>query len=313
MRTNYTSESSFSPIPGDRDSISDSTKSSKPTHAKMVAVCEAPVGPTVSKMAVQCSESLGREQVSTRTEHSGTAEEEPSHRTAGDCPSQQSPNYDMEDSEMSLSVEAATIVPSIEAATVEPSSEETKTTKPSSTNAVAALRPQQFDRTCTDVRERDSVDSQKPEMKCVQETLTDVSNCDQEICSVLPGTKTSDATREESSCITSALTAEPSAVEATGTSIERENETFSAEESKRQVAVKESPLVQGAIESGNSHTSEFPQQPPGGMVEMDPDCTECALVRADPAPHELVMYLHALSYQVSTILTTLLFQTPLMH
>ena len=28
----------------------------------------------------------------------------------------------------------------------------------------------------------------------------------------------------------------------------------------------------------------------------DPDCTECALFRPDPAPHQLLMYLHALSY-----------------
>ena len=33
--------------------------------------------------------------------------------------------------------------------------------------------------------------------------------------------------------------------------------------------------------------------------EVDPDCTECRRVRADPTPRELFMFLHALSYKVS--------------
>ena len=33
--------------------------------------------------------------------------------------------------------------------------------------------------------------------------------------------------------------------------------------------------------------------------EVDPDCTECRRVRADPSPRELFMFLHALSYKVS--------------
>ena len=36
----------------------------------------------------------------------------------------------------------------------------------------------------------------------------------------------------------------------------------------------------------------------GQRGNVDPDCTECQLVRADPTPSQLVMYLHALSYEV---------------
>ena len=34
-------------------------------------------------------------------------------------------------------------------------------------------------------------------------------------------------------------------------------------------------------------------------AEVDPDCTECRMVRADPTPRELFLFLHALSYKVS--------------
>ncbi len=36
-------------------------------------------------------------------------------------------------------------------------------------------------------------------------------------------------------------------------------------------------------------------------TEVDPDCTECGLVRPDPTSQELVMYLHALSYKVGVL------------
>ena len=36
-------------------------------------------------------------------------------------------------------------------------------------------------------------------------------------------------------------------------------------------------------------------------AEVDPDCTECRMVRADPTPRELFMFLHALSYKVRPV------------
>lgn len=34
-------------------------------------------------------------------------------------------------------------------------------------------------------------------------------------------------------------------------------------------------------------------------LTTDPDCTECSITRRHPSPDQLVMYLHALSYQVT--------------
>ena len=33
-------------------------------------------------------------------------------------------------------------------------------------------------------------------------------------------------------------------------------------------------------------------------LSVDKDCTECSIIRPDPSASQLVMYLHALSYQV---------------
>ena len=41
------------------------------------------------------------------------------------------------------------------------------------------------------------------------------------------------------------------------------------------------------------------------LSEVDPDCTDCGVVRPDPTTRELVMYLHALSYKVSTLTLSL--------
>ena len=35
---------------------------------------------------------------------------------------------------------------------------------------------------------------------------------------------------------------------------------------------------------------------PVPVSTKDPDCTECQLSRSDPAPSDLIMYLHALNY-----------------
>ena len=45
-------------------------------------------------------------------------------------------------------------------------------------------------------------------------------------------------------------------------------------------------------EGGSGHSNE------GAAEVEDPDCTECGIMRPDPTPKELVMYLHALSYKV---------------
>ena len=261
MKTNYSYEKDFRPVPVDRDSISDSISTCiESTEPPSVRVCEASLG---------CS--TGTEHslpvCSTGTEHS--LPEEPGLRTAH-CLSQQSRNDDTEDSEKPLSPEAATVLPSLE---VKPSSVGTATVDPTSMNTTAALELQQLDRTCTDMRERES---RRAGLQ------TGVNHCNQEN---LP------ARTKATGSVAPAVTGEPPAAE---TSL-----VTSAEEPKSLV---DSPPVEEATctERGSSHASAFPWQPPEAAADTDPDCTDCGLVRADPTPQELVMFLHALSYKVST-------------
>ena len=37
-------------------------------------------------------------------------------------------------------------------------------------------------------------------------------------------------------------------------------------------------------------------------LTVDKDCTECSIIRPDPSASQLVMYLHALSYQVTMVI-----------
>ena len=54
----------------------------------------------------------------------------------------------------------------------------------------------------------------------------------------------------------------------------------------------------------NTDVVESSVEEVGSSEEMegyfDPDCTECQLSRPDPSPQDLVMYLHAMSYKVSS-------------
>lgn len=65
-------------------------------------------------------------------------------------------------------------------------------------------------------------------------------------------------------------------------------------EEERGPSVAELPTGGGG---GGGERQVRPEQRGGGK-ERDPDCTECWLVRPDPTPQELTMYLHALAYKV---------------
>ena len=55
-------------------------------------------------------------------------------------------------------------------------------------------------------------------------------------------------------------------------------------------------------------TTEFDSN----KVIIDKDCTECDISRPDPTASQLVMFLHALSYQVTIITVTSLTHTQTM-
>ena len=197
-------------------------------------------------------------------------------------------SYGTEDSREPLAVKSAAVLPHL---AVKPS---TGTTDLTSVNTTATHGLQQPERTCRDMRERDSERSEDSERDGSQRdsragSPTAVNHCNHE--------NTPARTKASGSEIPAVTGELPTVTLATETSL-----VTSAEASNSRT--EQTPLVrnviEGGVESGRSLASEFPWQPPEVAADTDPDCTECGLVRADPTPQELVMYLHALSYKVST-------------
>ena len=65
------------------------------------------------------------------------------------------------------------------------------------------------------------------------------------------------------------------------------------------------PVDSTVCESSTSSTTPVCNRPTFDISKLtvDPDCTECSTTRRHPSPGQLVMYLHALSYQVTTCLS----------
>ena len=65
------------------------------------------------------------------------------------------------------------------------------------------------------------------------------------------------------------------------------------------------PVDSTVCESSTSSTTPVCSRPTYDInkVTVDPDCTECSTTRHHPSPGQLVMYLHALSYQVTNCLS----------
>jgi len=62
--------------------------------------------------------------------------------------------------------------------------------------------------------------------------------------------------------------------------------------------------VDSALCTSTSSTTPVCDRPSYDInkLTVDPDCTECSITRRHPSPDQLVMFLHALSYQVKPVI-----------